>query len=143
MLHCGRHRLAGAEARQDCRRGDGVVIATSYPLLDIFLWMLEFFLFFLWIFLVVTIALDIFRSHDLSGGWKFFWVAFIIIFPFSGSFVYLIARGGGMHERAVQAAQAQENAFQQYVRQTVTTSSTADELSKLAHLRETGSIRDA
>jgi hypothetical protein len=119
------------------------VIGTSYPLLDVFLWMLEFFLFFLWVFLVVTIALDIFRSHDLSGGWKFFWVLFIIVLPFLGSFLYLILRGGGMHDRAVQAAQAQQQAFDEYVRQAAGGSSTVDELARLAQLRESGAINES
>ena len=117
--------------------------ATDYPLLDIFLTMLEFFLFFVWIFLIVTIFMDIFRSRDLSGGWKFFWVLFIILLPFLGAFLYLILRGGSMHERAVRQAKEQEKEFQQYVRQTAGTSNTADELAKLAHLKESGAISDA
>ena len=93
------------------------MLGTQYPLLDIFWTMLEFFLFFIWIFLIITIFMDIFRSHDMKGFTKFLWVLFIIILPLLGALVYLIARGGSMHERSVQQAKQQEQAFQSYVRQ--------------------------
>jgi len=118
------------------------MIGTDYPLLDIFWTMLEFFLFFIWIWLIITIFMDIFRSHDMGGVAKFFWVLFVIILPFLGAFIYLIVRGGGMHERSAQQAQAQEKAFSDYVRQTAGSSSAADELSKLADLKAKGAISD-
>ena len=80
------------------------MLGTQYPLLDIFWTMLEFFLFFIWIFLIITIFMDIFRSHDMKGFTKFVWVLFIIILPLLGALVYLIARGGSMHERSAQQA---------------------------------------
>jgi Phospholipase_D-nuclease N-terminal len=73
---------------------------SSYPLLDAFLTMMWFFLWILWIFLVVNIIFDIFRSRDLGGWAKAGWLIFVIVLPFLGVFVYLIARGGTMHERA-------------------------------------------
>ena len=94
------------------------MLATSYPVLDAFLTMLYFFLFIIWIWLLIMVFMDIFRSHDMGGVAKALWVIFIIILPFLGVFVYLIARGGKMHERAAQQAAQQQKAFDQYVRQT-------------------------
>ena len=74
----------------------------QYPILDFFLTMLYFFLFVIWIWLLITVFIDIFRSHDMGGWAKALWVIFIIVLPFLGVFVYLIARGGKMHERAAQ-----------------------------------------
>ena len=119
------------------------MFATSYPLLDLFLTMLWFFLFFIWIWLLISIFSDIFRSHDMGGGQKTLWVLLVLFLPYLGAFVYLIARGGSMHERSVQQARAQEAAFQSYVRQTVSTSSAADELAKLTDLKAKGAISDA
>ena len=116
----------------------------QYPILDFFLTMLYFFLFIIWIWLLITVFIDIFRSHDMGGWAKALWVIFIIIFPFLGVFVYLIARGGKMHERAAQEAAQQQKAFDQYVRQTAGTpgDSTADQLSKLADLKSRGVLTD-
>jgi hypothetical protein len=117
------------------------MLASTYPLLDLFWTMLEIFLFFIWIFLLFWVFMDIFRSRDMGGGAKALWVIFIIILPFLGIFVYLIARGGSMHERQVAAAQAQQQAFDSYVRETAGTSS-ADQLAKLADLKASGAITD-
>jgi hypothetical protein len=119
------------------------MIAYTYPLLSIFWTMLEFFLFFLWIWLLIVIFGDIFRSHDLGGLAKALWVLFIIIIPYIGVLVYLIARGGSMHERAVAQAQRQQQAFDDYVRQTAGGSSQVDELAKLADLKSKGVLSDA
>ncbi len=117
--------------------------ATSYPLLDAFLTMLWIFLFIIWIWLLIMIFGDIFRSHDLGGWGKAAWVIGIIIFPFLGVLLYLIVRGGKMQQRQVQYAQAQESAFRDYVRETATSSGgTADELAKLADLRDRGVITE-
>lgn len=116
------------------------MLASSYPLLDIFLSMLYFFLLFVWIYLLVVVIFDIFRSHDLSGWGKALWVLFIIILPLLGVLFYLIFRGGSMHERAAQQAQQQDKAFQKYVRDTAGSSDTADQLSKLAQLRDNGTL---
>ena len=86
------------------------MLASSYPVLDAFLTMLYFFLFIIWIWLLIMVFMDVFRSHDMGGLAKALWVIFIIILPFLGVFVYLIARGGKMHERAVQGAQQQDQA---------------------------------
>ena len=116
----------------------------QYPILDFFLTMLYFFLFVIWIWLLIMVFMDIFRSHDLGGWSKALWAIFIIVLPFLGVFVYLIARGGKMHERAAQQAAEQQKAFDEYVKQAAgTTGSTADQLSKLADLKAQGVITDA
>ena len=115
---------------------------TSYPLLNAFWTILEFFLLVLWIWLLIVVFIDIFRSADLSGGAKALWVLFVIILPLLGVLIYLIARGGKMHERAVAQARAQDAALRQYVQQTAVSAppSTADQLTKLADLRDRGVI---
>jgi hypothetical protein len=117
----------------------------QYPILDFFLTMLEFFLFIIWIWLLIMVFSDIFRSHDLGGWAKALWSIFIIVIPFFGVFVYLIARGGKMHERAAEQAAAQQQAFDQYVKQAAGTpgESSADQLHKLADLKSQGVLTDA
>lgn len=117
----------------------------QYPILDFFLTMLYFFLFIIWIWLLIMVFMDIFRSHDMGGWAKALWAIFIIVIPFLGVFVYLIARGGKMHERQAQEAAAQQQAFDQYVQQAAGTpgASTADQLSKLADLKSQGVLTDA
>ena len=121
------------------------MLATNYPVLDAFLTMLYFFAFIIWIYLLFIVFVDIFRSHDMGGLAKALWVIFIIVLPYLGVLVYLIARGGKMHERAAQQAAQQQKAFDQYVRQAAGTSgdSTADQLSKLADLKSQGVLTDA
>src|SRR5687767_6468361 len=109
------------------------------------LWtMLWFFLWFIWIWLLIVVFSDIFRSHDLSGWGKALWTIFVIVLPYLGVFVYLIARGHKMRDHAVKDAQAQDAAFRDYV-QNVTAGGggTADELTKLADLRDKGVISEA
>ena len=116
----------------------------QYPILDFFLTMLYFFLFIIWIYLLIMVFVDVFRSHDMGGWAKALWVIFIIVLPFLGVFVYLIARGGKMHERAEQQAQQQQKAFDQYVREAAGSGTSAgDELSKLADLKAKGVLTDA
>jgi ABC-type multidrug transport system fused ATPase/permease subunit len=116
----------------------------QYPILDFFLTMLYFFLFVIWIWLLIMVFVDIFRSHDMGGWAKALWVIFIIVLPFLGVFVYLIARGGKMHERAAQEAAQQQKAFDSYVKQAAGTAgdTTADQLSKLADLKSQGVLTD-
>ncbi len=110
------------------------MLASNYPILDAFLTMLYFFLFVIWIWLLIMVFMDVFRSHDMGGWAKALWVIFIIILPFLGVFVYLIARGGKMHEQAAEQAAQQQQAFDQYVKQAAgdTGADTASQLSKLA-----------
>jgi len=110
---------------------------------EVFLSMLWFVLFFIWVWLAVMVFIDIFRSHDLSGWLKALWVIGIIIFPILGVLLYLIVRGGSMHQRAVKEAQQADDQLRAYV-QTVagTTSSPASEIERLEGLRVRGVITD-
>jgi hypothetical protein len=119
------------------------MLASSYPLLDLFWTMLWFFMFFIWIWLLIIIFSDIFRSHDMGGGMKALWVIFVILIPLLGILIYLIARGGGMHDRAEQAMQAHQEAFNAQVRQAAGSGGTADDLAKLADLKSQGVLTDA
>jgi len=117
--------------------------AYTYPLADLFGTMLGIFVFLIWFWLLVIIFGDIFRSRDMSGGVKALWVLFVIIFPFLGILIYLIARGGKMHERAEAAAKQQQEAFDTYVKQTAGAGNSVDQLAKLADLKQSGAITDA
>jgi hypothetical protein len=112
------------------------------PLLDLFWTMLWFFLFIAWIWLLIAIVTDIFRSDDLSGFAKALWILFVIIVPWLGALIYLIARGGSMQERAMRDATERAKAQRQYIQEVASTGapSSAEELTKLAQLRESGVI---
>jgi Short C-terminal domain/Phospholipase_D-nuclease N-terminal len=110
---------------------------------QVFLSMMYFFLFFIWIWLLIAVFGDIFRSPDLGGLAKSLWVIFVIVLPYLGVFIYLIARGHKMGEHAVQAAQAQDAAQRAYIQSAAGTTSVADELSRLADLKNQGVISDA
>lgn len=119
------------------------MLAYDYPILSLIWMMFMFFVFVLWIWLLIAIFMDIFRSHDMGGAMKAVWVFFIIILPFLGVLIYLIARGGSMHERAADQAAQQQQAFDAYVRQTAGSGSAADDLAKLADLKQQGVLTDA
>lgn len=111
---------------------------------QVFWSMLWFFLFFIWIWLLISIFSDILRSDDLGGWGKAVWTLFLIFLPYLGAFVYLIARGGKMQARAMSDAAAQEAAFRAKVQEVAGSSGgTADELAKFADLRDKGLITDA
>jgi ABC-type multidrug transport system fused ATPase/permease subunit len=117
------------------------MLAYTYPLLDIFFTMLWFFAFFVWIWLLIVVFTDIFRIHDMGGFAKAMWVIFVIILPLLGVLVYLIARGGKMHERAATEARQQQQEFDAYVRDVAGSGGTsADQLAKLASLKDQGVI---
>lgn len=112
------------------------------PLLDLFWTMMMFFLFFIWIWLLITVFMDIFRSHDLGGWAKAAWVVFVVILPWLGVLIYLIVRGKGMQDRSMEKAAAQANAQQQYIKNVASSDSTspADQIAKLADLRDSGAL---
>jgi hypothetical protein len=118
------------------------MLAYYYPQQSLFWTMLEFFLFVIWIWILIAIFTDIFRSHDMSGWVKALWVIFVIVLPFLGILVYLIARGGKMQEHVVKDAAQQRQAFDTHVREVAGTSVT-DDLAKLADLKEKGVLTDA
>jgi hypothetical protein len=118
------------------------MFAYSYPILGVFWTMLEFFLLLVWFWLLIVVFGDIFRSRDLSGFSKALWTIFVIILPYLGVFVYLIARGGGKHERSVMRAEQQDQAFRTYVQDVTGGSGSADQLANLADLKDRGVITD-
>jgi membrane protein implicated in regulation of membrane protease activity len=112
----------------------------SYPLLGAFWTILEIFLWVLWIWVLIYVFIDIFRSHDLSGWARALWFLFVLFIPLIGVLVYLIARGDKMHERAVRQVQEQDREARQYIQEAAGSGTPADQLSKLADLRERGVI---
>ena len=119
------------------------MLAYDYPLGGVFISMIWFFLFFIWIMLLFRVFADVFRSNDMGGFAKFLWILFVIITPFLGVFVYLIARGHKMAERDIQDMQAQDAAMKEYIRSaTGSSASAADELERLAALKAAGTISE-
>ncbi len=117
--------------------------SSNYPLLNLFWTMLWLFLWILWIFLLIRVITDVFRSDDLSGGAKALWTLFLIILPYIGVLAYLIVRGKGMEKRDRRDAVAADDAVRTYIRSAAgTQGSVAEELDKLAGLRERGVITE-
>lgn len=111
------------------------------PLLDFFWAMILFFFWAAWLWLVISIYMDIFRSNDLTGWAKAGWTIFVILVPFLGVFVYLIARGRDMQERELDRTRQRQSATDHYIRSVASgNGSTAEELTKLATLRDNGTI---
>ena len=98
--------------------------------------MLWFALFFIWIWLLIVILSDIFRSHDIGGFAKTLWVLFVIFLPFLGILFYLIFRRKSIKERQVRSAAPQEQEFRQYVQDVASGSGRADQLADLANLKD-------
>jgi hypothetical protein len=118
-----------------------MVIAADYPFLDVLWTMILFFCWVAWIWIVITVFIDLFRRNDISGWGKAAWVVFVIVLPFLGVLVYLIAQHDGMRERAVQQAQDQKQAFDQYVREAA--GGPASEIAKAKELLDKGAITQA
>jgi hypothetical protein len=95
------------------------MLASNFGTGQVFLEILYFFLFIIWIYLLFVVFADIFRSPDLSGIAKAFWVFFVLILPYLGVLIYLIARGGKMQEHAAQAAAARDEAMRKYIQDVV------------------------
>ena len=115
----------------------------SYPLLGAFWTIFIIFLWVIWFFILITVFIDLFRSHDLSGWAKALWFIFILFIPVIGVLVYLIARGSKMHEHAARDARQQDAEFRSYVQEAAGSPSPADQLAKLADLRDRGVITPA
>ncbi len=115
------------------------------PLLDFFWGMMIFFLWVIWIWLLITVFIDVFRDKSHSGWTKALWVVFLIFIPLLGVLVYLIVRGDDMHERQIDHAASVQKRQEQYIREVSTGSdaaSSADELTKLAELHKNGVLTD-
>ncbi len=119
------------------------MLAYDYPLLGALWTMFVFFLWIIWFYMLFKVMADVFRDHELGGWAKAAWLAFVILLPFLGVFVYVIARGDSMARRDVDAAESQKHAFDSYVRDVAGTGGSADELAKLADLRQRGVISEA
>jgi hypothetical protein len=122
-----------------------MLLAAEFGTGQVFWSILWLTLFFIWIWLLILVFADIFRSDDMSGWIKAIWIIFVIILPYLGVLVYLIARGGKMQKRAMEDAQQRDAAMRAYVRDAAGTSpvNSAEELSKLADLRDRGVIDEA
>jgi hypothetical protein len=120
------------------------MVVGEFAVGEVFLSMLWFFLFFIWIYMLIAVFADIFRSDDLSGWAKALWTIFVIVLPYLGVFVYLIARGGKMAQRGVQTQQRSQEHFDEYVRSVAGSGrpSVAAELEQLAKLRDQGTITE-
>jgi hypothetical protein len=123
------------------------MLASSYPLLDAFWTILIFTGFFLWIWVAISVFMDIFRSHDMNGWVKALWILGIFILPLLGVLIYLIARGGKMREHAMSDAAAADKAQREYIKSVAGDNgqgggNVADEISKLAALRDSGALSE-
>ena len=115
-----------------------IPMAADYPFLDVFWSMIIFFFWVIWIWIVITVLIDIFRRRDIGGFAKAMWVIFVVILPWLGVLIYLIAQHDGMRERSIQQAQDQKAQFDQYVREAA--GGSADEIAKAKQLLDSGAI---
>jgi uncharacterized membrane protein YcjF (UPF0283 family) len=120
-----------------------VLVASSYPFLDIFWTILIFMAWVVWIWIAITVLIDLFRRHDISGWAKAAWVIFVIVLPFLGVLIYLIAYHDGMADRSHREAQAQQRQFDEYVRQAAGTGGVAGEIERAKKLLDDGTITQA
>ena len=115
-----------------------VPMAADYPFLDVLWSMIIFFFWVIWIWIVITVLIDIFRRDDIGGGSKALWVIFVVILPWLGVLVYLIAQHDGMRERSIRQAQDQKQQFDSYVREAA--GGSADQIAKGKELLDSGAI---
>jgi Phospholipase_D-nuclease N-terminal/Short C-terminal domain len=120
-----------------------MIAATSYPFLEVFWTMLIFFAFVIWIWILITVLIDIFRRHDTSGFAKVLWIIFIIVLPYLGVFVYLIVEHKGMTERAVKQQEAAQSQMDQYVKSVAGNTDPAEQIAKAKQLLDNGTITQA
>lgn len=117
-----------------------MIAATSYPFLEVFWTMLIFFAFVIWIWILITVLIDIFRRHDTSGFAKVLWIIFIIVLPYLGVFVYLIAEHKGMTERAIKQQEAAQSQMDKYVQSVAAQTDPAEQIAKAKGLLDSGTI---
>ena len=120
-----------------------MLIAADYPFLDVFWSMLIFFCWVIWIWMVIVIFADVFSRRDISGWSKALWSVFIIVLPFLGVLIYLIAHSDGMAERKMGQAQAQQAQFDEYVKNVAASGGPAAEIDKAKQLLDSGAITQA
>jgi hypothetical protein len=119
------------------------LIATSYPLLEAFETILIFFAFVIWIWLLFTVFVDLFRREDASGWVKVGWIVLIILLPYLGVFIYLIAEHKGMTERSVRQQESAKSEMDQYVRSAAGRSDPTEQIAKGEELLKQGTISQA
>jgi hypothetical protein len=117
-----------------------MIAASSYPFLEVFWTMLIFFAFVIWIWILITVLIDIFRRHDTSGFAKVLWIIFIIVLPYLGVFVYLIAEHKGMTERAIKQQEAAQSQMDKYVQSVAAQTDPAEQIAKAKGLLDSGTI---
>ena len=117
-----------------------MVLAADYPFLSIMESMLVFFVWVIWIWLLITVFSDLFRRHDIGGGAKVLWMIFVIVLPYLGVFIYLIAEHNGMTERNLARAQQQQQQFDSYVQSAAGSGGSAAEIEKAKGLLDSGAI---
>ena len=117
-----------------------MLVAADYPFLDVFWTMLVFFVWITWFWLLITVFSGVFRRHDVSGFAKVLWLIFVIVLPFLGVFIYLIANNKGMTERNISRAQAQQQQFDAYVQSAAGSGGAATEIDKAKQLLDSGTI---
>ena len=118
------------------------MVAADYPFMDVLWSMMIFFLFVIWIWILITVFADIFRRRDIGGGMKAVWIIFVILLPYLGVFIYLIAEGHHMAERnaaQMNTARAQQD---EYIK-SVAGSSPADQIAQAKSLLDSGAITQA
>jgi hypothetical protein len=119
------------------------VLAADYPFLDVMWTMLVFFAWIIWFWLLITVFTDVFRRHDASGFAKVLWIIFVIVLPFLGVFVYMIANHEGMSQRSVKEVRAQQQATDEYIRSVAGSGGTAAEIERAKGLLDSGAITQA
>jgi hypothetical protein len=120
-----------------------MLIAADYPFLDVFWTMILFFLWVAWIWVLITVLSDVFRRHDIGGWGKALWVIFVIVLPFLGVLVYLIAEGKNMARRDIERSQAMQSQFDDYVKSVAASEGPAAEIDRAKKLLDSGAITQA
>jgi Short C-terminal domain/Phospholipase_D-nuclease N-terminal len=120
-----------------------VLFAADYPFLEVLWTLLIFFAWVIWFWILITVFADIFRRNDTSGFGKVLWMIFVIVLPFLGVFIYLIANHDGMTERNIERARSQQAHMDDYVRSVASTGSAASEIEKAKGLLDSGAISQA
>jgi fatty acid desaturase len=136
-------RVAGGELASKTAKGDDMILATDYPLLEAFETILIFFGFVIWLWLLFTVFADIFRRRDASAWVKVLWIVLIILLPFLGVFIYLIAEHKGMSERAIKQEEAARSQMDQYVRSVAGDRGPAEQIANAKRLLDSGTITQA
>jgi len=117
-----------------------ILASSSYPFLEVFWTMLIFFVFVIWLWILIGVFADIFRRHDTSGWAKVLWIIFIVILPYLGVFIYLIAEHRGMAERAAKQQQSTQEQFDQYVQSVAAKGDPTEQIAKAKQLLDSGAI---